>query len=33
MADLKMMKALDAGASNVEMEGVEGVTIRWLVSK
>lgn len=28
-----MMRALDVGASKVEMEGVEGVTIRWLISK
>ena len=33
MADLKMMKALDVEASKVEMEGVEGVTIRWLIAK
>ena len=33
MAELKMMKALDVGASEVKLEGVEGVTIRWLISK
>jgi len=33
MADLKMMKTLDVGAKEIRMEGVEGVTVRWLISK
>jgi quercetin dioxygenase-like cupin family protein len=33
MAGLKMMKALDVGAKEVRIEGAEGVTIRWLISK
>ena len=33
MAELKMMKALDIGAEDVKMDGVVGVTIRWLISK
>jgi quercetin dioxygenase-like cupin family protein len=33
MADLKMMKALDVGAKENRMEGAEGVTVRWLISK
>ncbi len=33
MAELKMMKALDVDAKEVEMDGVEGITIRWLISK
>ena len=33
MSELKMMKASDVDAKQVEMEGVEGVTIRWLISK
>jgi quercetin dioxygenase-like cupin family protein len=33
MAELKMMKALDVVASKVEMDGVEGVSIRWLIAK
>jgi len=32
MADLKMMKALDVGAKEIRMEGVEGATVRWLIS-
>ena len=33
MSGPRMMKALDVGAKEVEMDGVEGVTIRWLISK
>ena len=33
MAELKMMSALEVGAKDVEMDGVEGVSIRWLISK
>ena len=33
MTGLKMMKALDVDAKEVEMDGVEGITIRWLISK
>jgi len=33
MAELKMMKALDVGAETIDMEGVKGVSIRWLISK
>lgn len=33
MADLKMMRALDVEAGAVDMEGAEGVSIRWLISK
>jgi quercetin dioxygenase-like cupin family protein len=33
MSGLKMMNALDTGAKAVDMDGVEGVTIRWLISK
>lgn len=33
MAELKMMNALDIDAKDVNMDGVEGVTIRWLISK
>lgn len=33
MAEMKLMDALDVPAREVEMEGAEGVTIRWLISK
>ncbi len=33
MAQLKMMDSLEVEPREVRMEGAEGVTIRWLVSK
>lgn len=33
MPGFRMMKALDIGAKKVEMDGVKGVTVRWLISK
>ena len=33
MAELRIMKAMDVEAADVVMEGAEGVTVRWLISR
>ncbi len=33
MTEPRMMKAIDVDAERVEGEGIEGVTIRWLISR